>query len=170
MRKKTVGEASLANTHPFISENYSFSHNGTVSHAEAYPALTSYCEGATDSERLFRRFLEIKATKGLITLDAYREMLLEVQNIYPEHSALNTMLHDGEQIYVSRSINMNNKNYSEDELLNYYTLYLGKTVKGDVIVSSEMLPYENTVYTLLPNHSLSIIDITNNNVETLLFA
>ena len=81
LRKKTIGETLLENTHPFIHGSYSFIHNGTVSHAEAYPTLTSHCKGGTDSERLFRRFLEIKATKGLITLDAYREMLLEVQNI-----------------------------------------------------------------------------------------
>jgi predicted glutamine amidotransferase len=166
LRKKTVGEACLENTHPFVHNSFAFIHNGTVSHADAYPNLASSCTGGTDSERLFRRFLEIHSTSKVSTLEAYIEMLKEAQVIYPEHSALNTMLHDGTTVYVSRSINLNSTKYKEDDLLAYYTLYIGKTDTGDVFVSSEMLPNSYASYMMLPNHSVTVIDTTNHDIHT----
>ena len=56
LRKKTVGETLIENTHPFVDGVYSFIHNGTISHSGTYANLSAVCEGATDSERLFRRF------------------------------------------------------------------------------------------------------------------
>jgi predicted glutamine amidotransferase len=166
LRKKTVGETLLENSHPFIQDMYSFIHNGTISQREVYPSLAPLCQGVTDSERVFRRFLEIKDIKQLSTVDAFVETLHEVRNLYPEHSALNSILHDGEQILVFRSINMNNKNFSGEELLNYYTLYLGKANDGSVIISSEKLPHKELTHTLLPNHSLSIIHTPTNTYTT----
>ncbi len=166
LRKKTVGDTSLSNTHPFVEGAYSFIHNGTICHADAYPELAPLCAGGTDSERLFRRFLEIKKYNNQTTLSAFKQMLQEVRSKYPKYSALNTILHDGEKIYVSRSITMNTKNFSDDDLLNYYSLYLGETLNGDVIVSSEKLQEVQVVYMLLPNNSLSSIDISNNSVMT----
>ena len=78
LRKKTVGDASLVNTHPFVDGVYSFAHNGTVSEG-LYEELASRCEGGTDSERLFRKFLTIKEKGGLSTHDAYKEMLVETK-------------------------------------------------------------------------------------------
>ncbi len=60
VRKKTVGELAIANTHPFRRRNFVFAHNGTVtvSALEALvgltaPEHTAAIEGSTDSERLF---------------------------------------------------------------------------------------------------------------------
>jgi glutamine amidotransferase len=57
VRKRTVGETSLANTHPFHRGRFVFAHNGTVC-AATLAARTSVArlaeiEGGTDSERLF---------------------------------------------------------------------------------------------------------------------
>jgi glutamine amidotransferase len=57
IRKKTVGELSLANTHPFQRGRFVFAHNGTVETtalaAQTAPEHTATLEGSTDSEKLF---------------------------------------------------------------------------------------------------------------------
>jgi glutamine amidotransferase len=57
VRKKTVGELALVNTHPFRRGRFVFAHNGTVDTtvllAGTAPGHLAGCEGATDSERLF---------------------------------------------------------------------------------------------------------------------
>lgn len=58
VRKKTVGETSVANTHPFRRGPFVFAHNGTVKDVAAVMAGTSAqrlaeIEGQTDSEKLF---------------------------------------------------------------------------------------------------------------------
>ena len=58
IRRKTVGEKSIANTHPFRRGHFVFAHNGTVNDVPALVARSSAArlaeiEGDTDSERLF---------------------------------------------------------------------------------------------------------------------
>ena len=57
VRKKTVGDLAIANTHPFRRGNLVFAHNGTVASpamtALIAPARLAEIEGDTDSERLF---------------------------------------------------------------------------------------------------------------------
>ncbi len=58
VRKRTVGELSLANTHPFCSGPFVFAHNGTLAAVAALEARTSpkrreAIAGQTDSERMF---------------------------------------------------------------------------------------------------------------------
>lgn len=158
LRKKTVGELSLLNTHPFVDGIFSFIHNGTVEKGDGpYKELNSLCKGITDSEKLFRKFLHLKESKN--TLDAYVEMLVTTKENYPTFSALNTILCDGEFIYISRIINSKNESYIPLDLENYYMLLVGKSEDGDVIVSSEKIEYKNTEYFLLPNDSVCIIDL-----------
>lgn len=167
LRKMTVGGASLVNTHPFVESEYSFIHNGTISQSEKlYENLSTYCEGVTDSGRLFKRFLEIKKSEAVSTHVAFVKMLKEIKELYPEYSAINTILHDGACLYVSRVINPNNPKYRFSDTENYYTLYIGVTKRGDRIVSSEKIPYEDISYTLLPNDSVSVITLASGSLET----
>lgn len=55
VRKKTVGETSIVNTHPFRRGRFVFAHNGTVSTGtlRSSSARLGEIEGTTDSERLF---------------------------------------------------------------------------------------------------------------------
>ena len=58
VRQKTVGETSIANTHPFRRGPYVFAHNGTMRDvawliARCSPERLAEIEGDTDSERLF---------------------------------------------------------------------------------------------------------------------
>lgn len=157
LRKKTVGETSLLNTHPFVEENYSFIHNGTVDE-NTHNDVAHTCIGNTDSERLFRKFLSIKAAGHLSTKQAFEKMLKDTMLRHPNFSAINTILHDGDRVYVSRVINMNNKAYSAEALENYYTLYIGTTVNGDTFVTSEKIGDPTISYTSLPNESYCVIE------------
>ncbi len=164
LRKKTVGEATRANSHPFVSGSYSFIHNGTVERGPGpYQELAPLCESVTDSERLFRHFLQLQ--EGKKTLPAYIEMLISTRDNYPTYSALNTMLHDGKCLYISRVINTNHPEYEALELGNYYTLYLGKNERGDIIVSSEKIECEDVSYVLLENNSVYVIDLEKGSQE-----
>ena len=167
LRKMTIGGADIVNTHPFIEDEYSFIHNGTISQTEKlYEDLSIDCKGSTDSERLFRRFLEIKKNKTISTKEAFIKMLTETKDLYPGYSAINTILHDGDSIYVSRVINQRSQKYTFSDTESYYTLYAGVTKRGDNIVSSEKILYEDISYTLLPNDSISIITLSNGLLET----
>ena len=62
IRRATVGKASIENTHPFMSGNWTFAHNGTVSgfaeirhrmESETRADLQSQRKGDTDSEQYF---------------------------------------------------------------------------------------------------------------------
>ncbi len=69
VRKQTVGEVSLANTHPFQRDRFVFAHNGTVRDVAALvartaPAHLASIEGGTDSERLFAFVLTFVDTFG----------------------------------------------------------------------------------------------------------
>lgn len=160
LRKKTVGENALENTHPFIEGRFSFIHNGTIAKGDGpYPQLASTCEGNTDSERLFRKFLE-NVNAGNSPQEAYLAMLRETCARYTSLSALNTILHDGTHLYVSRIMNIDYPQYKDLDLENYYTLYVGKNARGDVLVSSEKISFEGLDYTLLQNNSVCVIDLT----------
>jgi glutamine amidotransferase len=167
LRKKTVGEASIANTHPFVSGAYSFIHNGTIAHGEKepYQELEMICDGVTDSERLFKKFIEHKEWGKVSVQDAYIKMLLETKTKYPGYSAINTILHDGDRIYVSCIINTQHPHYSQEEVEKYYTLYLGVTPHGDVIVCSEKINEESVSYKLIPNCSVCSIDLVTQKQE-----
>ena len=58
VRKKTVGDLAVVNTHPFRRGDFVFAHNGTVENVAAIeariaPEHRAAIEGTTDSERLF---------------------------------------------------------------------------------------------------------------------
>jgi predicted glutamine amidotransferase len=166
LRKKTVGETSLENTHPFVEGVYSFIHNGTVAKGDGpYTELTSVCQSATDSERLFRKFLQLRENKT--TLDAYLEMLKKTKETYPTFTALNTMLHDGKCIYISRVMNTNHPQYESLGLEKYYTLYKGETTDGDVLVASQQLPHKDIAFSLIENNTVVVIDLEKGTQETI---
>ncbi len=162
-----MGEISLVNTHPFVSEEYSFIHNGSIESCELYESLSEACEGQTDSERLFKRFIEIKNNESLTTKDAFIKMILEIKDYYPDYSAINTILHDGRQLYISRVVNENNPQYSRRDLLEYFTLFIGRTKEGGVLVSSEKIADMNISYSLLPNNSVSVLSLASGEVTTM---
>jgi predicted glutamine amidotransferase len=70
VRKKTVGETSLVNTHPFQRDGVVFAHNGTVTAVNALVARSSReqlaaMQGDTDSERLFAFVMTFVESHGI---------------------------------------------------------------------------------------------------------
>ncbi len=158
LRKKTVGETSVVNTHPFVRGIYSFIHNGTVERGDGpYKELALLCESATDSERLLEKFLEIKKEKE--TLPAFIEMLSITKENYKNFSAINTILCDGNDLYVSRIINTEHPQYESLGLGNYYSLFVGRNEKDEILITSEKLEYKDMKYSLLPNNSVFTVNL-----------
>jgi predicted glutamine amidotransferase len=104
VRNKTVGEASLANTHPFQRGRFVFAHNGTV-RADALVARSSAArlaeiEGGTDSERLLAFLLTRIDEAG----EVGRGVAAAVRELHAiaELGAASFLLSDGGKLYAHR--------------------------------------------------------------------
>ncbi|MBP6888131.1 MAG: class II glutamine amidotransferase [Candidatus Pacebacteria bacterium] len=169
LRKKTVGELSSENTHPFTVGAFSFVHNGTVTQKDGGPyyTLRDLCRGSTDSERLFQKFLQIKDKEAKDAGGAFVKMIQETKEIYEEYSSLNAMLHTEDKVYIARCYN---ENHPKSEVLgfeDYYTIYLGKCKDGTIIFSSEKIITTDVEYSLLPNYSVTVLDLASNEISTI---
>ena len=104
VRKKTVGETSLANTHPFRRGSFVFAHNGTVRIeplvARSSAARLADLEGATDSERLFAFVLTRIDEAG----DVERGVAAAVRELHAiaDLGAASFLLSCGARIYAHR--------------------------------------------------------------------
>jgi len=117
IRKATVGENSVLNTHPFQHGKWVFAHNGEIPKfercrgavdAEIAPRLRRYILGETDSERIFFLFLTQLSQFGPLTnrlgvedvLDALEKTVRLVRRLAdgpdaPEPCSLNLLATDG---------------------------------------------------------------------------
>jgi glutamine amidotransferase len=113
VRRKTVGETSLVNTHPFECGRWVFAHNGTVEHVTWLRAQTSRerlaeLRGETDSELLFAWLLtrldESGASQGGASLETDRAIAVAVRAARerPGFGAFNFVLSDGSTLYAHR--------------------------------------------------------------------
>ena len=104
IRKKTVGETSIKNTHPFRRGNFVFAHNGTVKTdalvARSSQARLAEIEGATDSEKLFAFVLTHVDEAG----DVARGVTAAVRELHAiaELGAATFLLSCGARIYAHR--------------------------------------------------------------------
>lgn len=117
VRRATVGGSSMENTHPFVSNEWAFAHNGTVPYfddvkqkllQETAPELRRLIKGETDSEHIFYYALTVMRNNGLANLqEVVVRVLCEIEGWVWEIDAnakigLNLMLTDGKQIAGSR--------------------------------------------------------------------
>lgn len=103
VRQKTVGETSLANTHPFERRGHVLAHNGTVRAAEQLRARASAervreIEGQTDSERLFA-FLETRIDERGSVEEGLREGVRELLAL-PDVGAATFLFSDGRDLFA----------------------------------------------------------------------
>lgn len=157
VRKMTVGAGGehTRNSHPFISGEISFMHNGAVRSGvvDPYGELACLCTGETDSERLFARMLDL-IHSGLSEQEAWSTMLAQTVELYKDtYTSLNTVCMTETHIYASREINEYHSSYQSLGFEEYYTLYLGRAVSGSVYISSQKLPIEGVEWILLENHT-----------------
>jgi len=143
IRKKTVGELALRNTHPFQRGRFVFAHNGTVTDIAALIARTSpdqlaQITGDTDSERLFAFVLTHVDAAG----DVERGVRAAVHALHAlgEIGSASFLLSCGARLYAHR---------------------LGRSLftaqRGDLaMVASE--PTTDELWQELPERSLVILD------------
>lgn len=113
IRRKTVGDTSLANTHPFERGRWIFAHNGTVQdvawlRARSSGERLSEVTGETDSEVLFAwvlTCLDEAGVAGMSASDATDRALgnaTRAARERPHLGAFNFLLSDGRTTYAHR--------------------------------------------------------------------
>jgi predicted glutamine amidotransferase len=113
VRQKTVGETTLANTHPFQRGRWVFAHNGTIKDihwlkARASSERLGEIVGETDSEILFAWLLtelDAAGVTGEATSAATDRALFLAARAAREHTgfgAFNFLLSDGSTTYAHR--------------------------------------------------------------------
>src|SRR5579863_6459770 len=113
VRQKTIGETSLANTHPFERGRWVFAHNGTIKdlawlRARSSQARLAEIEGQTDSELFFAWLLTRLDEAGVVAHPASADTDLAVgaaarsAREQPGLGACNFLLCDGETTYAHR--------------------------------------------------------------------
>jgi predicted glutamine amidotransferase len=113
IRQKTIGDASLANTHPFARGRWIFAHNGTVKdidwlRASASSERLAEIGGETDSELLFAWMLtgldEAGVTGSPAGADTDRALgaIARAGRERPGFGAFNFLLSDGATTYAHR--------------------------------------------------------------------
>ncbi len=117
VRRATVGEPSLENTHPFVHGRWMFAHNGTVPNFEqvrAYlldatdPLHRTEIRGRTDSEHIFRFLLMLWERNPQVPLmetlcDGIEQIVGWCRDIERDRPvSLNLLWTDGERLVGSR--------------------------------------------------------------------
>lgn len=104
VRKKTVGETALENTHPFRRGTFVFAHNGTADSgwlaARSSPERLAEIEGATDSERLFAFVMTHIDEVGAVGAGVARAAL--ALRSEPAVGSVNFLLSDGASLHAFR--------------------------------------------------------------------
>ena len=98
VRRATVGDLKLANTHPFTDGQYSYCHNGTILQPGRLRELTDRApQGDTDSEHFFNVLMTMLDPGDLIgSLRCTVESVCERCRF----SALNFLFCDGKRLYA----------------------------------------------------------------------
>jgi len=136
-RKAGIGKVDLANVHPFSDQleerNYLFAHNGTIKDIDAYGRHIEELNAGNicDSKIAFERVMEL-IMEGYPTEDAMRMTVQELESACAQISALNWLMTDGTNLYVSRF------HYGDGE---YYSLYHSEN-EDTIIVSTEPFDWE----------------------------
>jgi glutamine amidotransferase len=104
IRKKTVGELSLANTHPFQRGRFVFAHNGTVDTTQLIlqtaPEHTESLAGTTDSEKLFMFVLTQIDRASDVTAGV--SAAIRVLHALGSIGSASFLISDGEKLFAHR--------------------------------------------------------------------
>lgn len=176
VRKGTVGEPSEHNSHPFVSGCFSFIHNGTLGHADQaiFDPIRNRATGETDSELYFHLVI------GALSVNDEHAPAVIKNEIVRTISALrvgtshagggftsaSSILTDGRFAYALREYDEEHPFVKKYNAHDYHALFLGEGESGERIICSEQLSLDGIKWTLLPNHSLSVIDLASGVVLT----
>ena len=141
-RKISVGKPQISNTHPFLYQEWSFCHNGTIFDSDKIPLERLKPGGATDSERFFLYMMEHLDPKN-----PYESIQNAAQDIKKNFktTSLTFLLSNGKTIYAYRDF--------DPQYGDYYTLFTAKA-DGSRIIASESEPRVASSWEPLQNGTL----------------
>ena len=176
IRMVTVGEPSERNSHPFVSGRFSFIHNGTLGKIDqhVFDPVRGRAVGETDSEYYFHlivRDLDVseehskeKVSDAIVrTVQALR---VDTEHAGGHFTSASSILTDGRYAYVLREFDEDHPFVKQNNATAYYTLYIGQGPRDERIVCSEELLIPEVKWELLPNHSLTVVDLATGAYET----
>lgn len=172
VRRATVGEPRIENTHPFVDGALSFAHNGTLPHfdeirplilAETSELQREAIHGDTDSEHLFRHLLSLRETSpGWTLADTIVQVVENVERWVAttnSHSkvGLNLILTDGRDIVGTRwgrtLFRVERKGVYDCEICGFpHIHHIPDRDHRAVVVASEPITHEH--WDTIPEHSL----------------
>ena len=145
LRKTTRGGNSFENTQPFVSNNLSFCHNGTLYIEE------SELNGKSDSLYVFNDI-----SKNYISSETFISIYKKYQSEY-NYTAMNMLFSDGDTLTVARGWNENNPKKDEQKLEEYYTLYRTVFSECSYFCSEKLKNLDRGEITLLDNQSITTV-------------
>ena len=165
LRKASVGNSSIANTHPFIYKKYAFAHNGTIFNSEKIPLKDKYkklLKGTTDSEKFFfyliQLFEENKKNRRSMVSAIKKAILFSVGKL--DYFSLTFLLTDGKFLWALRKYNSGNNQYRKYGFKKYYTLFEGvNDISKGKIISSEKIASHDLKWKLFHNNELRQINL-----------
>lgn len=176
VRKMTAGEPAERNSHPFVDGKYAFIHNGMLGspEQEIFRDVNTYAVGETDTERYFHLIIhELKvrnvyspekvASAFVKTVHALRNGVSYAGGSFTSASSILT---DGTYVYALREFSEEHPLVKQYAAENYYTLFWGEDVSGAKYICSEELRIPGVSWKLLPNHSLTTINLATGDVRT----
>jgi glutamine amidotransferase len=176
VRKQTIGEPSERNSHPFVAGNFSFVHNGTLGdpEQEVFGPVRDRPEGETDSELYFHLVIKDLDSSEMRDKERIAAAIVEVVRVLRRETSFrgggftsaSSILCDGRYAYVLREFDERHPAIHAGDSETYYTLYMGKGMRGELIISSEKLDLPDVFWELLPNHSLTVVDIVEETYDT----
>jgi predicted glutamine amidotransferase len=128
---------TLSNTHPFCHNGWALIHNGTVYRPESLPRdryINSTSDGS-DTECFFH-FLLTKITDAPPGKKTTQTVIDAIRSITVDYTALNSMLSNGEELYVIASY----KKWDAYYTMYFYPLATGIIVCSEPIVSEHLDP------------------------------
>ena len=185
VRRATVGPVSIQNTHPFVFEQWTFAHNGTVTgfdelkaelEQETDPRLQALRVGTTDSEQYFYWLLTQIERAGLADspgfgqqIDRTTRFLSETvaeldrrcREVAPDRTPrLNFLLTDGQAMLAcrwNRTLYMIERNGIYDcEICGIPHIHHHETIKHPAVaIASEPVTHEP--WQEVPNHSVAAV-------------
>jgi len=137
LRKASVGVKTRDNTHPFVSGEWAFAHNGTIRRQNL--------RYTTDSQWFFELLMREYEKNGGDLIKSINTIVESVREVY-RYSSLTFLASDGKNFYAYRDSSKN---------LDYYAIFYAE-MPNSVVIAQEK--FFDASWTELPNRCLLSVD------------
>lgn len=171
LRKASVGNNRMENTHPYTYDNFSFCHNGTVNDFERFPLEEKYLtlrKGTSDSEWIFYYLLEQhEQSPQLPWGNIFKQFISTIRTF--DYTACNALFSDGNVIFAIREANEKNEWVKKENLCDsYYTLFIGRSTEQKIkVICSQKLELAGITWSEIPNRTIIAVYAKTGRDETI---